>query len=469
MSEERRLGTFDATMLVMGGMIGVGIFFTPSDVARALPTPTLFLGAWTIGAIVALCGAFTFAELGASIPKSGGWFVFLHEAFGRFAAFLFAWTILGVTTTAAVAVICDFAASFGLGLVSTSVDPMARFGVAAALVVVLNGLALSGLVVGARFQNFCMLTKLIAIAALLAGALAFALPGSTGQTLQDPTRAMPSSTLEMIAAGLLPVFFSYGGWQNVCYVAPAVRDPVRSLPRAILIGTVAVGLVYIACNVTFVLAIGVDGLASNKGFSTDLAQGALGSGFERALRAAMTVSAVGVALVTILVCPDLYVATARAGLFFRRFERRHPRTGAPVLAIVLQTILALAYLTWAHAQTLFALESDPERMDPDKLLRALVFAEWIFHAGAALALLQLRRRGRVPRPFRMPLWPIPTLVYLGVAILVVVANIWSSLYGTGEARPELGLGVLAAGAVTYFFWQRRMPTVPDDEDSLADS
>lgn len=455
MAQERRLGTFDATMLVMGGMVGVGIFFTPHGVASALPDTWLFLGAWALGALVALCGAFTFAELGASIPESGGWFVFLREAFGRFAAFLFAWTILLVTTTAAVAVICDFAASFGIGLFVEQVDPLWRFGVAALLIVLLNGLALSGLVVGARFQNFCMLTKLIAIAALLVGAVAFALPGEEPAKLAQAPSVRLAWSFDMVAAGILPVLFSYGGWQNVCYIAPAVRDPRRTLPRAIVVGTLAVGALYLACNATFVHAIGVEGLVGDPGFSTTLARDALGVQFERGLRAAMTVSAVGVALVTILVCPDLYVATARAGLFFSRFERRHPVTGAPVLAICLQTILAIGYLVWAHATTLFGLAPDPRRMDPDKLLNALVFAEWIFHALAALALLRLRKRGDLPRPFRMPFWPVPTWIYLAVAALVVITSIGATVFGNGSARPELGIAVLASGALVYVYWRRR--------------
>lgn len=459
MAKPKRLSAFDATMLVMGGMVGVGIFFTPSSVAAHFETPALFVGAWALGALIALCGAFTFAELGASLPNNGGWFVFLREAFGRPAGFLFAWTILGVTTTAAVAVITDFAATTLLELFGA--EASGRFAVAALLIIALNSLALAGLKVGASFQNFCMIAKLTAIAALLAGAIAFVTPGAgdAARILADAPIERTGSKESMwtsFAAGMLPVLFSYGGWQNVCYIAPSVRDPERVLPRAILLGTLAVGAVYVACNATFVHAIGLEELAGNGGFASALAGEALGTGFERALRAAMAVSAVGVALVTILVCPDLYVAMAQSRLFFRRFERRHARSGVPRLAVITQTALALLYLVWAHAETLFGLENDEARMNPDKLLSALVFAEWIFQGLAASALLRLRaKRPELPRPFKMPLWPLPTLLYLGAAIFVVVLNL-----GSAAARPELGLGVLGAGMLAFLAWRRFSPDSP---------
>lgn len=453
----KKLNAFDATMLVMGGMIGVGIFFTPSGVAQHFSTPSSFVLAWVVGALVALCGAFTFAELGASLPRSGGWFEFLREAFGRPAAFLFAWTILAVTTTAAVAVICDFAASTSLAvLVETNAQGegnATRFVTAAVMIVLLNALALAGIKVGAGFQNFCMIAKLIAIAALLAGTIAYMSPGSAGVAAEVGTSARDAngekSGWTALAAAMLPILFSYGGWQNVCYIAPNVRDPERVLPRAILLGTLGVGLVYVACNATFSAALGLDGLASDAGFATSLARDALGPSFERALRAAMAVSAVGVALVTILVCPDLYVAIARSGLFFERFAKRDGR-GVPRLAVYVQTMLALAYLAWAHADVLFELEEDASRMNPDRLLSALVFAEWIFHGLAAAALLRLRAtRPDLPRPFRMPLWPLPSLCYLATAIFVVVLNL-----GSNDARPELGLGVLGLGVLAYLAWRR---------------
>lgn len=451
MSKPRQLSTFDATMLVMGGMIGVGIFFTPSRVAESLQSPALFIGAWAFGAIVAMCGAFTFAELGTSYPENGGWFIFLREAFGKFAAFLFAWTILGVTTTAAVAVICDFASSTLLGLFVDTTGAVPRIVLAAVIIAALNGLAFAGLRVGARFQNFCMITKLIAIAALLVGAVAFALPAPNSVVATPPvTTQSVDWTFAALAAGVLPILFSYGGWQNVCYIAPSVRKPERTLPVAILLGTAAVGVVYIASNATFLHALGIDGLAADRSFATTLARDSIGIGFERALRAAMAVSAIGVALVTILVCPDLYVATAKSGLFFRSFERRHAVTNAPILAIASQMILALGYLVWAHAETIFSLPPDADRMNPDTLLNALVFAEWIFHGLAAAALLRLRsRRTGLARPFHMPLWPLPTLVYLATACFIVAVNLYS-----GSARPELGVGVLTAGAIAYFVWTR---------------
>ena len=469
----RPLSAFDATMLVMGGIIGVGIFFTPSRVAQLVADPTLFLVLWAAGAVVAICGGFTFAELGASIPRSGGWFVFLREAFGRPVAFLFAWMILGVVTTAAVAVIVDFGADQVVGLFKkappygTKPPPdyiRAKFVVGVALILFMNGLRLCGLKVGASFQNFCMLTKLIAIAALVFAGLAIGLPEAAesanaagnatggGATTSGGSGTANTSIWAGIVAASLSVLFSYGGWQNVCYVAPQVREPSRTMPKAIVVGVLCVGLVYLVVNVAYLTVLGVDGLAADPGFAARLARDTLGPGFERALRAVLGVSAIGVALVTILVCPDLYVAMAKERLFFASFEKRHARTGAPVLAIVLQTALALGYFAWVYAEWLFELAPLPkgeQRMSPGGLLDTLVFAEWIFHGLAAAALLRLRAtRPELPRPFRMPLWPLPAWTYAGVAAFVVIGNVLSS-----QAQQVLiGVAILAAGAIVYVPW-----------------
>lgn len=454
-ADGRKLGFFDTTMLVMGGIVGVGIFFTPGSVAGHVPEPALFLCLWGVGGLIALCGAMTFAELGATFPRSGGWYVFLREAFGPFPAFLFAWMILGVVSTGAIAVIATIGVSLLGGVVPALEEAGAagRLWVALAIILSITGITSCGVKVGATFQNFCMITKLVAILALAAAGIAFFTPGSETAVVAPAARSQGSSLFEGAIAAMLPVFFSYGGWQNVCYIAPEVVNPTRTLPRAILAGVLAAALVYLVINVAYLEVFGIGGLATTENFATVMAARCLGAGFDRALSAAMAVSAIGVCAVVIIVSPGIYVAMARDGLFFASFGRQHPRTGAPVLALLAQAFLAAGYLLWSHLDVFvtFTEEEKKTRMDADALTGSVVFAEWIFHGLVALGLILIRaRRPELPRPFRSPLWPAAPVLYLVTAAAVVLGNLWIS-----DARQTgIGCAVLLIGALVYWPWRR---------------
>ncbi|HTE06756.1 MAG TPA: amino acid permease, partial [Planctomycetota bacterium] len=393
----RRLSLFDATMLVMGGVIGVGIFFTPGSVAQLLPTPGLFFGAWLLGGLVALAGAMTFAELAASFPHAGGWYVYLREAFGRLPAFLFAWIVLLVVSTGAAAVVADFCAQkvavllWGLPAADGTggAPPHGVLAIGAALLVGLTLVSLAGVKSGALLQNAVMLLKLGAIAALAGAALlvADAAAGAAGGVAAaalatgTPSPAAPSPGRGLVLA-MLPVLFSYGGWQLITYIAPLVRDPQRTLPRAIVLGMLGVVAVYLAMNLAFVKVLGLPAMASEPDIAARLAHASLGSAGGKLLVAAMAVSALGICAAIVLASPFLYVAMAEDGLFFRRFGKLSPRTGAPVAALLVQGAVALLYLLWVSV----------DKASAERLTDSVVFAEWIFHAQCGAALLLLRRR-----------------------------------------------------------------------------
>ena len=444
-----RLSGFDATMLVMGGIVGVGIFFTPHKVAALVPHGGWQLFLWALGAGVALCGAATFAELGGTFPRAGGWFEFLREIFGPFAAFLFAWVILGVVSTGAIAVIAGIGARF-LGPVLPGgmfAGLEAQLGMAAFTIVAITGLALAGVRVSVSFQNLCMLTKLVAIAGLVVAGLVYvADPQVSASTTRAASEAAPPLWRGLVAASL-PVLFSYGGWQMLCYVAPEVREPERVLPRAIVLGVAGVGLVYLAANAAFLRALGSEGLATTNAFAAEVAQRGFGERAGTALTAAMGVSALGIATVNILATPSIYVAMAKHGLFFRGFARLHSRTGAPTLALCAQLALALTYLGVGHPAV--------GLLDLDTLTGSVVFAEWFFHALTAYGLIRLRRtRPELPRPYTSFAFPLLPGLYLLVALSVIVGNLYVSSRGAEGARTVgLGLGVMLLGALVYAPWR----------------
>jgi APA family basic amino acid/polyamine antiporter len=471
---DKRLSLFDATLLVMGGIIGVGIFFTPSTVAARAPDPTAFLVLWAAGCGIAMIGALTFAELGATFPRDGGWYVFLREAWGPFVAFLFAWVVLFVVSTGATAVMMSFftdvvrdllrngpsgadVAAGSASTVSSVVGPAGSascVALGAAVIVLMTALTMCGVKIGATFQNVCMIVKLAAIAAMVFAG--FALFQSGSAPVVAPPAAPEGGIARGMLAAILPVLFSCGGWQMVCYIAPQVRDPQKTLPRAIVLGVLGVAVVYLSINAAYLRVIGIGGLAADRGFASVMAERTLGGGGATLLRVAMAFSALGVCAVTIIATPWMYVAMAREGLFFARFAKLNARTGAPILALVVQCALCLAYWFWgeAGAARLAELPKDSAEakslVTPDVLTSAVVYIEWVFHALVAVALLRLRaRRPELPRPFTSPLYPLAPVLYLLFAIAVVCGN----LVQANVRDTAIGLSLLAVGALVYTPWR----------------
>jgi len=427
----RELSTLDATLLVMGGIVGVGIFYTPHAVAQSVPVPWAFLAMWGIGGAIALNGALTFAELGGTFPKAGGWYVFLREVFGPFVAYLFAWVVLCVISTGAISVM--------VRVFVDNLPPMsasAGRAVGAATIVVVTGLALRGAKAGATVQNACMIVKLAAIAAMAAVGLLAAQPAHAPTGALAPSGGLASG---MVAA-VLPVLFACGGWQMLCYVAPQVRNPQRTLPRAIVVGILGVVATYLAINFAYVRVLGVEGIARDPQFAGEMARRTLGTTGGQILRWAMAISALGVAIVTIVATPWLYVAMAREKLFFARFAEVGERTGAPTAGLLAQAAITLAYWFWGEA---------------DVLVNSVVFVEWIFHALVAVALLRLRAtRPELPRPFRSPLYPLAPVLYVAFAVAVVLGT----LLQANVRDTTIGLSVLLVGAIVYRPWRKLVST-----------
>lgn len=433
----RKLSTFDATMLVMGGIIGIGIFFTPAKIAAACSSEGAYLGLWALGGLAALSGAMTFAELSAAFPRVGGWYVWLREAFGRRTAFLFAWTVLLVVSTGACALVARFLA---VQVVSLLFEPYAgertdprEIAIAAGVVVAVTGLAMAGLKSSALFQNLCMVAKLGAVGTFVLFGLAL---WSGGEPAAEAAASHTTDVGWLEAS--LGVLFTYGGWQLLSYIAPAVENPQRTLPRAIVFGVSGVLVLYLAVNLGYLRVLGLEGLAQTRdsrvpvaiAMATELFGDGAGTRFALS---AMAVSALGFLVATLITTPGIYVAMAREGLFLPAFGRTSPRTGAPLLALAAQCALVLAYLAWSAADRAFV----------ESLTDAVVFAEWIFHGLAGAALLTLTRRGGTERPFRSPLFPLFPVVYTLLALAVVCGNLWVNLR---SERPEITLiGIVAVG------------------------
>jgi APA family basic amino acid/polyamine antiporter len=280
-----------------------------------------------------------------------------------------------------------------------------------------------------------MLVKLSAIAAMAGVGLLAAQPAH-GAPADAATGSGAGSLASGMVAAVLPVLFACGGWQMLCYIAPQVRDPQRTLPRAIVVGILGVVATYLAINVAYVRVLGVQGIAADPQFAGEMARRTLGRTGGELLRTAMAISALGVAIVTIVATPWLYVAMAREKLFFARFAAVGERSGAPTAGLLAQGAITLAYWFWGEA---------------DVLVNSVVFVEWIFHALVAVALLRLRAtRPELPRPFRSPLYPLAPVLYAAFAVAVVLGT----LLQANVRDTTIGLSVLLVGAIVYRPWRK---------------
>ncbi len=429
----RRLGVFSATMMVVGGIIGAGIFLNPAVVAERVPTVPLTLLAWAIGAAIALAGAFIFAELAWRRPKAGGGYAYLREAFGPLCGFLYAWALLLVIATGAIAAVAMTFATYAAALFSWPASAVPW--VAGAAIVVPTLVNIVGVRPGAWTQNLFTLLKLLAVAVLVVAA--FAAPVHPALTA-PAAPAMHGGVVLALGAALVPVLFAFGGWQQTNFVAEEMVDPQRDLPRALVLGVLLVVAAYLSVNVAYLKALGVGGLAASTAPAADTMAAFAGDTGRRLMAAGIMLSTFGFLNLVILVTPRVYQAMARDGLFFAAIARLHPRWRTPVNALLLQAVLAgLLLATKTYGQ----------------LLDYVVFADWIFFGLAAASVFVLRRRdGDAPIPFRIPLHPWTTVAFILAAGYVVVGSVASN---PGNALR--GVLLLVIGIPVFLVWRGRAP------------
>ncbi|MEP7381108.1 MAG: amino acid permease [Gemmatimonadota bacterium] len=421
MSELRReLGVFSAALLVVGGIIGSGIFFTPAEVARALPNGTMILGVWILGGFLALAGALTYAELGAMLPDAGGPYVYIRHAFGSLPAFLYGWmNLLSIASGAIAAVAMGFAGYLGRFVDLAPVG--GPIGVAAATIIVLSLTNVLGIRPGTALQNVLTGAKIAALAALIVGGLF--LWTAMGAPIPVPTAPPPrDSLISGFAAAFVAVLFTIGGWQQMNMLAGEIRDPERTIPRALLIGILIVIAIYLGANAVYLRALGRDGLAASQAVAADAASHMIGSAGATFISVAAMISMLGFVNVAILTNSRVPFALARDGVFFAAVGRVHPRFQTPHIAIVL-------YGGWALVLLLVT------RGGIGSLLSGVVFADWIFFGLGAAAVFALRRSmPNAPRPYRAwgyPVVPAFFVLAAGFGVLsAYVAAPRTSLMGT---------------------------------------
>jgi basic amino acid/polyamine antiporter, APA family len=434
----RRLGLFDATMIVMGGIIGAGIFVNPAVVARNVHTATLVLGAWLIGGVIALIGAFVYAELAVLRPRVGGQYAYLRDAYHPIVAFLYGWTLLLVVQTGGMAGAAIIFGRYFCELFGLSVSEQVVATLALAILTAINCL---GVRAGSNVQSVLMLIKLVAIV-LLIGVGCFGPVKTNLGAVELPT---DSGGFAGLARAMAPVLFAYGGWQTASFVSGEMRDPRRDLPRGLLIGVIGVILCYVLVSYSCVRVLGVANLARTNVPASDVMRYAFGERGAQMIAAGIAISTLGFLSQSILTAPRVYYAMARDGVFFKAVGHLDPRTRVPTVAIVLQGLCAAVIaLTGKY----------------DQILNYVVAIDVLFFGltGASLLIFRARLQKETSEEerLRVPWHPITTSVFVLACWAISISTIVQFPRNAG-----IGVGILAAGALIYPLW-RRSPSSGED-------
>ncbi len=432
----KELSLFGLVMVAIGAAVGSGIFTTPATIAKALPSPNLIALVWTLGGIITLTGALTFAELGGMYPKAGGIYVYLREAYGELVAFLYGWTMLTVTTTASIAAL---AITFGYYI--DSIYPLGYNGitiVAITAIVIVTFINLFGVKQSERFLTTLTSGKILGIIMLIGIGIWVAI-GNHGAVLQASSlqASTPPNMSTAFATALIGVLFSYGGWQHTSFLAGETRNAEQRIPRAMIIGAFAIILIYLLANFAYFNILPIDKIENSKAIATDALSQVVGpmGGFLIAILIA--VSTLGTISIYTLSTPRIYYAMAQDGLFMKQLAKLHPTYHTPANAILLQSIWAIVLLVlWGTFEN---------------LVKYVVFVDWIFFCLAAVAVFVLRsKQPNVERPYRTILYPFTPLIFISISVWFIVSTLIEN-----PTQAIAGLVLLGAGIPLFYYFKKQ--------------
>jgi basic amino acid/polyamine antiporter, APA family len=432
---ERTLRLRDIVVIVVGTVIGSGIFIVPATVLRQTGgDPSVALTVWVIAGVLSLLGALTYGELGAMRPEAGGLYVYMRDAFGPFTAFLYGWTLFFVIASGSVAALsAAFTGYLGqllaLGPVTGRLAPMLM--IVAVMIINVRGTRRS-----ASVQTW---TTIFKVSAILAMSGALLLAGGTDAPAGTAVAVVPdpASTSIFAAAGIaiIAVLWAYEGWQYATFSAGETQQPQRTFPLGMAIGTTVLIAVYCLANLGYIAALGPEAAAGSLSIAATAVDAAFGPLAAKLIAIAILVSIFSAANGLVLTAPRVFWAMARDGVFFRGLAHVDPRFGTPAISIVVMCLWAMLL---AATGTF------------DQLLTYVVFTGWIFYAlGAASIFVFRRREPDAVRPFRVPGYPVTPAVFV-IAAAAIVLN--ALLAGTGQAL--IGIGVVLTGVPAYLIWRR---------------
>jgi len=426
---KRQIGIRTATALVIGEVIAVGIFLTPAGMAKALGSPLWLLVVWLVMGAMALCGALCYGELAARYPEAGGGYVYLREAYGPAIAFLYGWMaflVMDPGLTAALAVGLASYAGYGLGM-----SPLGLKALAIATIILVAAINIRGVRLGAWLIRWLMILKLGLLGFIMVWGFGFQLGNWSNFTPFVAQRANSAPLIGALAGGLIGAFFSFGGWWDLSKLAGEVRNPTRTLPRAMTYGVIIVTLVYILTSAVFIYLVPLGQVTSGETFAAQAGEVLFGRVGGQVFSLVVVVAMLGSLVAFVMSAPRVYFAMARDGLFIQAAASIHPRFGTPARAIALQAFLA---------SLLVALGTFNE------IVSYFIFVVVVFIALTVAALFPLRRRERNRVGYLTPGYPVTPVVFLLLILLLLV------LLGSNNPwQAFLGVAVVALGLPVYYF------------------
>lgn len=437
---KRQIGLRTASALVVGEVIAVGIFLTPAGMVKSLGSPLWLLIVWLTMGAMAACGALCYGELAARYPEAGGGYVYLREAYGRPMAFLYGWMVLLVMDPGLTAALAVGMATY-VGYIS-NLSPIAIKLTAVGAIIFLAMINIAGVRLGAGLLRWLTILKLGLLGFILIWGFGFRLGSWSNFAPFIAQRANSAPLLPALAGGLVAAFFSFGGWWDVTKVAGEVREPARTLPRALIYGVAIVTLVYILTSAVFLYLVPLESVTSGETFAAQAGEVLFGRAGGRIFAAIVVVTVMGSLAAIIMSAPRVYFAMARDGLFIPAAAAINPRFGTPGRAIALQALLASVLVAFGSF---------------DQIISYFIFVVVIFIALTVLALFVLRRR-----KVNQPMYLTPGYPFTPIVFLILVALILFLLGSNNPRQAFLGIAVVGLGIpVYYLFFRHKHPPIEE--------
>ncbi len=430
----RVLGLWDVLGILIGSVIGSGIFIVPAEIAGLLKAPLIIMSVWVVGGALSFFGALCFAELGAMFPEAGGMYVFLRESYGRLIAFLFGWTLFFVIDTGAIATLSmAFSSKYLPYFVPLS--PVGIKAVALVFVIVLAAVNYIGVRYGASLQNILTFIKFGAIFAVVGVVFLFADGNAANWTTPAPSQVVTTGLVGAFGLALVRSLWAYKGWEVTTFSAGELKNPARNLPLGLFAGTLVVIVLYLATNLAYLYVFPADQLARSSRIAADAIQLVVGPVGASIIAVVILCSITGAANGNMLTAPRVFFAMAKDGLFFRQLSSVHPKFLTPNVSIVATGL-------WAAVLSLSGTF--------EQLATYVIFGQWIFFGLTAAAVIVLRRkRPDLARPYRTPGYPITPIVFILAALFISVNTLIQQ-----PINALAGLGIIGLGIPAYLYWRK---------------
>jgi APA family basic amino acid/polyamine antiporter len=433
----RVLGLFSIVAIVVGTMIGSGIFINPAKVAKDVGTPELMMAVWIVGGILSFFGALSLAELGAAFSQAGGIYIYLREAYGTLIAFLFGWTLFLVVEAGTLATL---AVGFSTKYLPYFVKLSGLQGkvVAVALILILAMVNYMGVKKGALVMNFLTSIKFIALIGVCVVVFIFA-KGSTGNFLSSSSGVQPAGggVLGSFGVALVAALWAYKGWETSTYSAGEIKNPQKQLPLGLFIGSASVIFLYILANLAYLYVFPAAKMAQSDRIAADVMQAAVGPVGASIIALIILTSITGTCNGHLMTSPRAFYAMAKDGLFFKSVAKIHPKYLTPHVAIIVMAVWGCILSTSGTFEQLFTY---------------VIFGYWIFMGLTVAGVIILRKKmPDLPRPYKTWGYPVTPILFILSAVFLTLNSLIRTFWNSSA-----GLGVIAIGIPVYFFWKTRL-------------